>query len=47
MEVAVVEVGVGGRLDATNVCSRALVSVVGAIALDHSVQKTPTPLGPP
>ncbi|KAJ1490129.1 hypothetical protein T484DRAFT_1777953 [Baffinella frigidus] len=36
VDVAVVEVGVGGRLDATNVCSSSLVSVVGAIALDHT-----------
>ncbi len=36
VDVAVIEVGLGGRLDATNVLSRPLVSVVTGIALDHT-----------
>ena len=36
VEVAVVEVGLGGRLDATNVLPRTLVSVVTGIALEHT-----------
>ena len=35
VDVAVVEVGLGGRLDATNVCDRALVSVITSISLEH------------
>lgn len=35
IEVAVVEVGLGGRLDATNVLSNVLVSVITKIGLDH------------
>lgn len=35
VELAVLEVGLGGRLDATNVITRARVSVVTRIALDH------------
>ena len=34
VEIAVLEVGLGGRLDATNVC-KPLVSVITNIALDH------------
>ena len=36
-DVAVVEVGLGGRFDSTNVC-RPLVSVVTSIGLDHMAQ---------
>ena len=36
-EVAVVEVGLGGRFDSTNVC-RPLVSVVTSVGLDHMAQ---------
>ena len=36
VEVAVVEVGLGGRLDATNVLPRTRVSVVTGIALEHT-----------
>lgn len=35
VELAVLEVGLGGRLDATNVIARSRVSVVTRIALDH------------
>jgi dihydrofolate synthase/folylpolyglutamate synthase len=37
VEVAVVEVGLGGRFDSTNVC-RPLVSVVTSVGFDHMVQ---------
>ena len=35
VEVGVVEVGVGGRLDATNVLDNVLVSVIAKIGVDH------------
>ena len=35
-DVVVLEVGLGGRLDATNVIETALVSVITAISLDHT-----------
>jgi dihydrofolate synthase/folylpolyglutamate synthase len=35
VDVAVMEVGLGGRLDATNVCDRPLVSVITSISRDH------------
>jgi dihydrofolate synthase/folylpolyglutamate synthase len=35
VEIAVVEVGLGGRLDATNVCDRPLVSVITSISREH------------
>lgn len=35
VEVGVVEVGMGGRLDATNVLSNVLVSVIAKIGMDH------------
>ncbi|KAL1983195.1 hypothetical protein VTN96DRAFT_369 [Rasamsonia emersonii] len=35
VEVGVVEVGMGGRLDATNILSNVLVSVISKIGLDH------------
>ncbi len=35
VDVAILEVGLGGRLDATNVCDRPLVSVITSISLDH------------
>lgn len=38
VDVAVVEVGLGGRLDATNVCDRALVSIIVSISLEHQRQ---------
>lgn len=35
VDVAVVEVGLGGRLDATNVCNRPLVSIITSISREH------------
>ncbi len=35
-DVVVLEVGLGGRLDATNVIEKALVSVITSISLDHT-----------
>jgi dihydrofolate synthase/folylpolyglutamate synthase len=35
VEIAVIEVGLGGRLDATNVCDRPLVSVITSISREH------------
>ncbi|KAI1925101.1 folylpolyglutamate synthase [Ophidiomyces ophidiicola] len=35
VEVGVVEVGVGGRLDATNILTNALVSIISKIGYDH------------
>jgi UDP-N-acetylmuramate-alanine ligase len=37
VDIAVVETGVGGRLDATNVCAQSEVSVITNIGLDHQV----------
>jgi dihydrofolate synthase/folylpolyglutamate synthase len=36
VEIAVVEVGLGGRLDATNALARPLVSIITNVALDHT-----------
>ncbi|MEM7553693.1 MAG: folylpolyglutamate synthase/dihydrofolate synthase family protein [Cyanobacteria bacterium P01_A01_bin.84] len=35
VDVVVMEVGLGGRLDATNVCSQPLVSIITSISKDH------------
>jgi dihydrofolate synthase/folylpolyglutamate synthase len=35
VDIAVIEVGLGGRLDATNVCDQPLVSVITSISRDH------------
>jgi dihydrofolate synthase/folylpolyglutamate synthase len=35
VDVAVIEVGLGGRLDATNVCDRPLASVITSISREH------------
>jgi dihydrofolate synthase / folylpolyglutamate synthase len=35
VDVAVVEVGLGGRLDATNVCSKPLVTIITSISREH------------
>lgn len=35
VEVAVMEVGLGGRLDATNVCDRPLASIITSISREH------------
>lgn len=42
VDIAVVEVGLGGRLDATNVCDRALVSIITSISRDHWQRLGPT-----
>ncbi|MFM2433181.1 MAG: hypothetical protein RLZZ511_4395, partial [Cyanobacteriota bacterium] len=36
VDIAVVEVGLGGRLDATNVVDQPLVSIITSISLDHT-----------
>jgi dihydrofolate synthase / folylpolyglutamate synthase len=36
VDIAVIEVGLGGRLDATNVCDEVLVSVITSISLEHT-----------
>lgn len=36
LDVSVIEVGLGGRLDATNILKKPLVSVITGIALDHT-----------
>src|SRR5262249_37474386 len=38
VEVAVLEVGLGGRLDSTNVCRRPLVALLTSISFDHTRQ---------
>ncbi len=35
VDIAIIETGLGGRLDATNVCDRPLVSVITSISRDH------------
>lgn len=35
VDVAVIEVGLGGRLDATNVCEKPLVSIITSISREH------------
>jgi len=42
VDIAVVEVGLGGRLDATNVCDRPLVSIITSISREHWQQLGPT-----
>jgi dihydrofolate synthase/folylpolyglutamate synthase len=42
VDVAVMEVGLGGRLDATNVCPNPLVSVITSIGRDHWQRLGPT-----
>jgi dihydrofolate synthase/folylpolyglutamate synthase len=42
VDVAVVEVGLGGRLDATNVCPKPLVTVITSISREHWQQLGPT-----
>ncbi len=43
VEIAVVEVGLGGRFDSTNVCTP-LLSVITSISLDHTQQLGKTPV---
>ncbi|MEA5575160.1 folylpolyglutamate synthase/dihydrofolate synthase family protein [Anabaena sp. UHCC 0451] len=42
VDIAVVEVGLGGRLDATNVCNQPLVTVITSISREHWQQLGPT-----
>jgi dihydrofolate synthase/folylpolyglutamate synthase len=42
VDVAVMEVGLGGRLDATNVCDNPLVSIITSISREHWQQLGPT-----
>ncbi|MBW4660494.1 MAG: bifunctional folylpolyglutamate synthase/dihydrofolate synthase [Drouetiella hepatica Uher 2000/2452] len=42
IDIAVMEVGLGGRLDATNVCDRPLVSVITSLSLEHWQRLGPT-----
>lgn len=42
VDIAIVEVGLGGRLDATNVCDAPLVSVITSISRDHWQRLGPT-----
>lgn len=42
VDVAVIEVGLGGRLDATNVCLKPLVTVITSISREHWQQLGPT-----
>jgi dihydrofolate synthase / folylpolyglutamate synthase len=42
VDVAVIEVGLGGRLDATNVCSHPLVTIITSISREHWQQLGPT-----
>ena len=41
-DIAVMEVGLGGRLDATNVCNHPLVSVITSLSLEHRQNLGPT-----
>jgi dihydrofolate synthase / folylpolyglutamate synthase len=42
VDVAVIEVGLGGRLDATNVCDQPLVTVITSLSLEHWQRLGPT-----
>lgn len=42
VDVAIMEVGLGGRLDATNVCDRPLVSIIISISREHWQRLGPT-----
>ncbi|MCL1474088.1 bifunctional folylpolyglutamate synthase/dihydrofolate synthase [Argonema antarcticum] len=42
VDIAVIEVGLGGRLDATNVCDRPLVSIITSISREHWQNLGPT-----
>jgi dihydrofolate synthase/folylpolyglutamate synthase len=42
VDLAIMEVGLGGRLDATNVCDRPLVSVITSLSLEHWQRLGPT-----
>ena len=42
VDIAVIEVGLGGRLDATNVCSQPLVTIITSISREHWQHLGPT-----
>lgn len=42
VDIAVMEVGLGGRLDATNVCERILVSIITSLSREHWQRLGPT-----
>ena len=42
VDIAVIEVGLGGRLDATNVCEHPLLTVITSISREHWQQLGPT-----
>ncbi len=42
VDLAVIEVGLGGRLDATNVCDRPLVSIITSLSREHWQRLGPT-----
>lgn len=42
VDIAIIEVGLGGRLDATNVCEKTLLSIITSIGLDHTEMLGPT-----
>ena len=42
VDLAVIEVGLGGRLDATNVCDRPLISVITSLSREHWQRLGPT-----
>ncbi|MFQ4146925.1 folylpolyglutamate synthase/dihydrofolate synthase family protein [Chlorogloeopsis sp. ULAP02] len=42
VDIAVIEVGLGGRLDATNVCDKPLVTVITSISREHWQNLGPT-----
>jgi dihydrofolate synthase / folylpolyglutamate synthase len=42
VDIAVIEVGLGGRLDATNVCDRPLISIITSLSREHWQRLGPT-----
>ena len=42
VDIAIMEVGLGGRLDATNVCDRPLVSIITSLSKEHWQRLGPT-----
>ncbi len=42
VDIAVIEVGLGGRLDATNVCDRPLTTIITSLSLEHWQRLGPT-----
>ncbi len=42
VDIGVIEVGLGGRLDATNICDNPLVTVITSISLEHWQRLGPT-----